>query len=917
MVATGKVLDLVSIRAAQDDCLILRPAQNQRYYREYLAVVKVDPINFTLMSEGEQEIILSGFRTFLMSLDPADRLSIHMRTTPYDIQPYLDKLEVAEEQAVSELHRAMAYDHRLFVQRLASERALLQREFYVRIPLRLNVRDGRYRRLLPAEIFDQARTQLARLVYEVISNLGRAGITARRLQTEELIHYYFSCIHAENARTYALSRGLLEALYGAKYQGDGTDMPGALALGEAIDRDIDAQNEKEGSGPTLRVEALPPGKRRWVWQSSKQIARKIRREEKKRSRPERDGDDAPDLISLPELLAPASVVNTPHYVKVHHNAGDEYVRGRAVVGYPAKAIGGWFDDLISIEDPFVDVVMFLQTMEPTDYVKSLTRRIAGYRATQLLEARVGKTENPWIAEARAQDEQLRDELVRKTELVHAVSLYINVRAADRQTLKARDNNVLSLLKRLELQSVALEYEHVQSLLELIDARDILRRVRKLDTSTVVAAMPFCSSDLSTEPGVLMGISNTDSLIIIDPTSPQLENGHELVFARSGSGKSYYRKTNLARSLLLGFEAIVIDPEDEYEPTCKQFGGSGIKLSPGNLRINPFALTHLHDPERNALEEKFQTLPVLFDLLLAERHPGVLSQKEKGYINRLLMRLYAEHGITTDLATHDNTPPNMQEFYALLKDDGDPHELGDRLARFLNSFPAQTEVELDNSLVVFYLRDLPKDTDSENELRRVALFLITEFVWEQVRREEHPRPRLLLIDEAWTLMEFPEGGRFLANLSRRARKYNLHLRLVTQNAEDFLASEHGRTILLNCAMKFLMKQGDSSIDVIQRAFRLSDQERAFLLQAQKGEGLFFCRNSHIPMQVVASELEHNLATTDPEELRRLEQALLEERIEEAAREEQAAIAVEKGRNEYDILLPVLYKTAQQDGGDHKK
>lgn len=907
MVTTGSVLHLLNIRAAQDDCLILRPAQNPHQQREYLAVVMVDAVNFALMSEGEQEIILAGWRSFLMSQDPKDRLSIHVRTVPYKIQSYIDKLDEAEADAESDLYRAMAIDHRHFVQDLAAQRALLQREFYVRIPLLINVKDGRYRRLLPAEVFDQAKARLDNLVYEVVGGLSRAGITAHRLETEELIHYYLSCIHMKNAESYALSKTLLHALHSCPTVAMKASVSETRAL--APRQTAPGEEVSEVVPTSLRVEPLPVYKRHWVWRTSKRIAHQQKRLKKKQTQAEQAAP--PDLISLPELLAPASIVNTPHYVKVHHNAGDEYIRSRAIVAYPAYALAGWFDTLLSIDEPYVDIVLFLETLKSTGYVKSLTRRISGYRATQMLDERHGKTENPWIAAARNDDEILRDQLVQKIELVHGWSLYVNVRAADRQTLRERDTKVLSLLKSLELHSVPLEYEHLQSLLALVDTRDTLHRVRKLDTSTLVAAMPFCSSDLSTEPGVLIGMSNVGSLVIIDPTSPALENGHELVFARSGAGKSYYRKTNLNRSLLLGFAAIVIDPEGEYEATCAQFGGSTIKLSPNSLRINPFALARLEDSERNALEEKFQMLPVLLDLLLAEKDVGVLSQKEKGYINRLLIHLYTEHGINADPATHGKRPPNMQELYELLVQENDPYGLADRLARFLPSFPAQTEVDLDNRLVVFHLRDLPTEQENSDELRRAALFLITNYVWEQVRSEKHPHRRLLLIDEAWTLVEYAEGGRFLASLSRRARKYNLHLRLVTQAAEDFLGSEHGRTILLNCAMKFLMKQSDTSIDVIQRAFKLSDQERSFLLQANKGEGLFFCRSSHIPIRIVSSVLEHRLANTDPEELRRLEQALHQEHLAQQARSEQEAVAVTNRQNEYDILLPLVYAAGREE------
>jgi type IV secretory pathway VirB4 component len=394
-------------------------------------------------------------------------------------------------------------------------------------------------------------------------------------------------------------------------------------------------------------------------------------------------------------------------------------------------------------------------------------------------------------------------------------------------------------------------------------------------------------------------------VIIDPTSSELENGHEIVFARSGAGKSYYRKIDLMRSLLTGFEAIVIDPDrEEYYPVCQQFGGSYIRLSPGNLAINPFDLEQVQS-ERNPLEEKLRSLLVLFDLLLADKMPGMLSQREKGLLNRLMTHIYADQGITADPATHGKEPPNMQMLYTLLVESGEDFGLAERLLRYLPSFPARTEVDVTNKLTVFSTQNLPE------ELQPVGLYLVTEYVWSQARKDRVPPPRMLLIDEAWVLMAFPEGGRFLAGISRRARKYNLHLRLVTQNVEDFLASENGRTLLLNASQKFLMKQDSTTIDAVVKAFRLSSEERKFLLGAGKGEGLYFSRSSHVPLQVVASALEDELATTDLKALLRQEQAYREEQTRAAALEGQEAIGIPQAFNEFTVVLPRLYLPEQKE------
>lgn len=910
---TGNILQLMALREIRDDVLCLRSATQQKYQRDYMAVVRVEPVNLPLMSDGEQEAILEGFRSFLAGLTPNEKaLSIHCRTVRYDLHPYLEKLDTMAARYDSPLYQRMAEDHKAFVQKLASQRALLHRDFFVRVPIQINAKEGRYRRLLPPEVFDQARADLERKTQDVIAGLSRAGLMSRRLTSEELVHYYLSCVHTRNAEEYRLPQSVLYTL----------DYPARATLPRAFEPDTTTEQQTDlavstEDGPIWRtpqeaalIAALAKAKsshkaRRWVWQSSKEIRQGKKRRAK---RPDRSGvggaAGVPDLISLPELVQSASIEQTPNYIKIHHNVGDEYLRARAVVGYPAVSVGGWFDDLLSIDEPYIDFLLFIETVDPVQYVRSLTRAISGYRATQHLEQRHGRTEDPYISAARGEVEELREKLVQKTEQVHSFSLYILTRAESRQTLKERDAKVTSLLRGIELQSVPLQYEHVQAWQACLDARDVLKRARKFDTSTIVGAFPFCSSNLSTEPGALVGLIAGGGLVIVDPTSDELENGHELVFARSGAGKSYYRKIDLIRALLMGFQAIVVDPDrEEYYPVCQQFGGSYIRLLPGNLAVNPFDLERVQQSERNSLEEKLQSLLVLFDLLLADKIPGVLSQREKGLLNRLMTQAYAGCGVTADPATHGNEPPNMQMVYDLLVQSGDEFGLADRLLRYLPSFPERTEVDLNNPLTVFSIQNLPE------ELQPVGLYLVTEFVWSQARKDRVPAPRMLLIDEAWVLMAFPEGGRFLAGISRRARKYNLHLRLVTQNVEDFLASEHGRTLLLNASQKFLMKQDSTTIDAVVKAFKLSSEERKFLLGAGKGEGLYFSRSSHVPLQVVASDLEDQLARTDPKELLRQEQAQLEQRAAAAALEHQEAIAIQNARNEFNVVLPYVYRPEQ--------
>ena len=352
----------------------------------------------------------------------------------------------------------------------------------------------------------------------------------------------------------------------------------------------------------------------------------------------------------------------------------------------------------------------------------------------------------------------------------------------------------------------------------------------------------------------MGLTPSGGMVFIDPTSPQLDNGHQLVFATSGSGKSFFEKLVLIRQLLLGVAGIVIDPDNEFGRVAERFCGTQIDLSPSSLAINPFEL----GAEEN-LTEKVHRLLTLFDLLLADKQTGVLTNREKSVLHQILIQAYGPVGDSLE-------PPHMRQVYEQLQLAGETgRDLAARLHRHLAAFPERTHVSLDNPLVVFHIRELK---DRSEELLRLGLYLITDFIWNAVRREVTPRPRLLLIDEAWVLAESAEGGQFLADLSRRARKYNLHLHLITQHVGDFLASAAGQTILNNCAMKMLLHHDGPALETITRTFGLSEEERRYLSSARKGQGLFFCRQSHVPLLVEASSDEYWLATTDPRDLQEL-------------------------------------------------
>jgi type IV secretory pathway VirB4 component len=372
-------------------------------------------------------------------------------------------------------------------------------------------------------------------------------------------------------------------------------------------------------------------------------------------------------------------------------------------------------------------------------------------------------------------------------------------------------------------------------------------------------------------GVLYGIAaSSQAPVLIDPFDERLENANTAVFATSGAGKSYFTKLLALRSLLTGVDCLVLDPEDEYGALCAAVQGQHVRLaSTSPQRLNPFDLppsgstADRDERERDPLAEQVAALLALLEVMLGEPgHP--LSSFERAFLDQALYETYAAAGITQDPASHTRPVPLLRDLLAMLDAaEGDlALGLAARLRRYVDGslaglFSGPTNVSLDRRCVVFNLQGL------EPELRPLGIHLITSFVWRQVRRSR--RPRQLIIDEAWSLLQYPEGGAFLAGMARRARKYYLGLVTITQDVADFLGSEHGRTVLGNAAMKLLLKQDGATIGPVAAAFGLSPEERHLLLGASKGEGLFFARGNRLRLQVEASPAEHRLATTAPREL----------------------------------------------------
>ena len=523
-----------------------------------------------------------------------------------------------------------------------------------------------------------------------------------------------------------------------------------------------------------------------------------------------------------------------------------YIRTLFISGYPFVASSGWLDSLINFNHN-ADISYHIHEVNALTALPKLHRKITELESTKRAMMRSGKIVGSEVTDPLESAMELRDKIQRGQEKLFQMSLNISLRAATLSEL----NKVTKLLEttlsaRLFYTKVA-RYQQLEALQSILPrAEDQLNQKRNLDSSSAALSFPFMSSELVQESGILYGVNKSNnSLVILDRFS--LHNANSIVFAQSGSGKSYATKVEILRQLMQGTKVIVIDPEREYKLLTESVGGTYIKLSAKSKeKVNPFDLaTTFHS--RSDLSEHAQDLTEVISLM-AEG----LSSREKAAVDKAILKIYK---------ASKTTQPLLEDLYAAL------HKLGqlklcERLEKYISGsladvFNAQTNIRLDNRLVIFDIKDLPES------LRQIMMLIISNFVQNQVKAD--PQKRLLVIDEGWLLLEHEESARFVSGLVRRARKYYLGVSIISQQANDFLKSDYGRAIASQSALRILMRQDTTTIKNVVSEFNLSEYEASFLLTCERGDALIIADQNHVAVKVVASDKEHPLITTNPAEL----------------------------------------------------
>ncbi len=574
------------------------------------------------------------------------------------------------------------------------------------------------------------------------------------------------------------------------------------------------------------------------------------------------------VSTLRDLIAPSSIEIHASYFRL----GTKYGRTLYVYGYPRQIYTGWLSPLINI-DEVLDVSMYIYPVESQVVLNNLRKKVTQLEASASINNEKGRVRDPALEAAINDAEELRDQIQVGAERFFRFGLYVTLWADSMDELNFVQQKIETIFGQQMVFSKVASSQQEQGLNSSVpQMSDQLQIRRNMNTGAISTSFPFTSADLTDNQGILYGINmHNNGLVIFDRF--RLENANMVVFAKSGAGKSFTVKLEALRSMMLGSEVIIIDPENEYQKLADAVGGAYIRLSLNSqTRINPFDLPRVIDSDEadDALRANLVTLHGLFRLMLGGSQvtaAGVamsaLTPAEEADLDQALIDTYARVGITSDPLTHNSPPPTISDLYdTLLHMGGSGPALAQRLRKyttgtFAGIFSQQSNIDINNPMVVFNIRDL------EDELRPVAMYIVLSHIWNVTRTDQ--RKRMLIVDEAWQLMKYDDSANFLFSLAKRARKYYLGLTTITQDVEDFMSSKMGRAIVANSSMQLLLKQSSSAVDVLSDVFKLTEEEKKRLANFPIGQGLFFAGQSHVHIQIQASPTEQQLITTNPQAL----------------------------------------------------
>ena len=538
---------------------------------------------------------------------------------------------------------------------------------------------------------------------------------------------------------------------------------------------------------------------------------------------------------------------------------DTYVRTIFTYAYPDILEWNWLSPLINWDVKF-DISMFIYPVDSARVMKFLRKRLTQLRSQYAMNRDKWLIWDPHL-DAQIQDvEEFQQYLTRGQEKYFHFSLYITTYAESEDEMKKLTNMLDMMLAGRNILTKQTLLRTEQGFIATGPfARDEVNVFRNISTKWLSTTFPFSSNSLSQDDGIFYGINtHNKSLIIFDRF--RSENANMCVFAKSWWGKSFAVKLEILRSLMMGTDVIVLDPENEYRALVDTVGGTYINISlNSNEKINPFDLprslkdseTHSGDLLRGAIVNMIWLLRLML---------GIISPLEEALLEKAIITTYSLKGITMeDDSIEWKEIPLLKDLHSVLETMDGASGLVNRLEKYVfgvfsGVFSKPTNVNLKGWLVVFSVRDL------DDILRPIAMYMLLAYVWNVARSSE--KKRFLVVDEAWNIMQYEDSAKFLFGLVKRARKYGLGVTTITQDVEDFMGSSYWKAIVTNSSIQLLLKQSPASIDVLQNVFKLTDQEKYILLNASVGTGLFFAWGEHVGIEILSSYFEEKIITTKP-------------------------------------------------------
>ena len=566
-------------------------------------------------------------------------------------------------------------------------------------------------------------------------------------------------------------------------------------------------------------------------------------------------------LELQDVIAPSALKVGPKSIDL----GDKIARTFFIISYPRYLIDNWFSPIINLDKVF-DVSIFVHPIDTSLALRQFQKKVAEVESQINVRESKGMVRDPMLDTAYQDLESLRDSLIQAQEKMFDVGVYITVYADNDLELFIIYYEIKSILESRLIYIKPALFQQEQSFKSVIPiGMDLLSIHQKLNSEPLSSIFPFISFDLTSEKGILYGINrHNSSLILFDRFS--LENYNSVTFAKSGSGKSYATKLEILRSLMFDIDVIVIDPEREYEYLAETVGGRYFNISlSSDHHINPFDLPMPREDEtaEDVLRSNTINLVGLFRLML-----GGLTPEEDSIVDRAISETYAIKDITPKSDFSNIEPPLLSDFEMVLGGMEGSDSIVQRLIKYTKGswstfINRPSNVDINKKFVVFSVRDM------EDELKPVAMYIVTHYIWNTIRK--NLKKRLLVVDEAWWMMKSEDTASFLYSMAKRGRKYYLGLATITQDAADFMKSPYGVPIVTNSSIQLLLKQSPSTIEVLQKTFNLTDEEKYLLLESGVGEGIFFAGLKHVAIKIVSSYTEDQIITSDPSQILSIKKA----------------------------------------------